>query len=73
MWNPFWEVDYPLNDQDLEMSLKLTTMWTNFAKTGDPSTEDFHWQGQDQENSGLEGDMVEGGDQENDYLEDNVV
>ena len=51
MWNPFWEEDFPLNQPDLAMSLKLTTMWTNFAKTGDPSTEDFHWQSQDQENS----------------------
>ena len=36
-WNPFWESDYPLNMRDSEMSLKLTTMWTNFAKTGDPN------------------------------------
>merc|ERR1712142_82071 len=36
-WNPFWESDYPLNKKDSEMSLKLTTMWTNFAKTGNPN------------------------------------
>ena len=51
MWNPFYDTDYPLNDRDLKMSLKLTEMWTNFAKTGDPSTEDFQWQSQDQDSS----------------------
>ena len=39
MWNPFWEADYPLaRAADRAMSLQLTTMWTNFAKTGDPSS-----------------------------------
>ena len=27
----------PLNRQDLEMSWKMTTMWTNFVKFGDPT------------------------------------
>ena len=40
MWNPFYNISYPLNDQDKEMSLKLTTLWTNFAKTGDPNLPD---------------------------------
>ena len=53
MWNPFWETDYPLHDQDLEMSLALTTMWTNFAKTGDPSTEQIEWRSQDKNNDQL--------------------
>ena len=30
--------DYPLDSRDSEMSLLLTTMWTNFAKSGDPNT-----------------------------------
>ena len=37
-WNPFWEKNYPLNEQDSQMSLKLTTMWTNFAKFGHPTS-----------------------------------
>ena len=37
MWTPFYNTTYPLNDQDGEMSLRLTTFWTNFAKTGDPN------------------------------------
>ena len=37
MWNPFYNVTYPLHDNDVHMSLKMTTMWTNFAKTGDPN------------------------------------
>ena len=37
MWNPFYNISYPLSGQDGEMSLKLTTFWTNFAKTGDPN------------------------------------
>ena len=36
-WNPFWEAEYPLDQKDSDMSLKMTTMWTNFAKTGDPN------------------------------------
>ena len=54
MWNPFYNVSYPLSDQDGEMSLKLTTMWTNFAKTGDPNLPvnpgtDCTWREQSQE------------------------
>ena len=37
MWNPFYNTSYPLNVADGEMSLRLTTLWTNFAKTGDPN------------------------------------
>ena len=37
LWNPFYNVSYPLHDQDIEMSYQLTTLWTNFAKTGDPN------------------------------------
>ena len=51
MWNPFWEAEYPLHDTDLDMSLQLTTMWTNFAKTGEPSTEEVQWRSQDLDNN----------------------
>merc|ERR1719369_1058272 len=37
MWNPFWDKNYPLNERDSQISLTLTTMWTNFAKYGDPT------------------------------------
>ena len=54
MWNPFWEADYPLaRAADRAMSLQLTTMWTNFAKTGDPSTEQIEWRSQDKNNDQL--------------------
>ena len=38
MWNPFYNVSYELHGQDVDMSNKMTTLWTNFAKTGDPNS-----------------------------------
>ena len=32
-----YEHDYDLNDEDARMSLRLTTMWTNFVKFGNPT------------------------------------
>merc|ERR1712107_150053 len=40
LWNPFWSEDYPLNPEDSLMSSTLVQMWTNFARTGNPTTED---------------------------------
>jgi len=35
-WNPLGR-DHPLNQEDAEVSLALTTMWTNFVKHGHPT------------------------------------
>merc|ERR1711988_724654 len=35
-WRPYGD-NLPLNTRDLEMSLKMTIMWTNFVKFGDPT------------------------------------
>ena len=35
-WLPYGD-DVTLNSQDLEMSWKMTTMWTNFVKFGHPT------------------------------------
>jgi len=40
LWNPFWSEDYPLNPEDSLMSSTLVQMWTNFARTGNPTPED---------------------------------
>merc|ERR550519_2345089 len=36
-WNPLDYNEHPLNKEDAEVSLGLTTMWTNFVKYGDPT------------------------------------
>ena len=33
----WYNPDRPLNEEDSEFSLRLTTMWTNFVKYGDPT------------------------------------
>ena len=47
-WNHYSGEDYQLNERDLQMSLKMTTMWTNFAKYGNPTPPDqsldFTWE-----------------------------
>lgn len=35
-WRPYGD-NLTLNTRDLEMSWKMTTMWTNFVKVGDPT------------------------------------
>ena len=45
-WNPMGR-DHPLNQDDSEVSLAMTTMWTNFVKYGHPTPPDqdlgFTW------------------------------
>ena len=47
-WDHFNGEEYSLSQRDMEMSLKMTTMWTNFAKFGDPTPPDqsldFTWE-----------------------------
>jgi len=47
LWNPFWSEDYPLNPEDSRMSFNLVQMWTDFAKTGNPTPDGsplpLHW------------------------------
>ena len=46
-WHNVQNVDRPLNREDAEMSLSMTTMWTNFVKYGNPTPDDhnlsFKW------------------------------
>lgn len=46
-WNHLDNVEHPLNEEDAEVSLKMTTMWTNFVKFGNPTPQDqnlgYHW------------------------------
>ena len=36
-WAHMDNVEHPLNQEDSEISLRLTTMWTNFVKYGNPT------------------------------------
>ena len=53
-WHRRGNVDWPLNQEDSEASLRLTTMWTNIVKYGNSTPPDqslgFTWNPVTQEN-----------------------
>ena len=53
-WDHLSGEEYQLNQRDLQMSLKMSTMWTNFVKFGDPTPPDqsldFTWEAATQGN-----------------------
>jgi len=45
LFSTYYGEEYPLNEEDGQLSLKLTSMWTNFAKYGHPTpTVEALWQ-----------------------------
>jgi len=40
MWNPYWFVNYTLNEDDSAMGEIMVKYWVDFASTGDPSPPD---------------------------------